>query len=130
MPGAYRDGNIREAEEKAAGIIAEAAKKAKEISAAAKAEAEVHYKKTFDMEVFKARSALDQKVLLTKLELVGDIIEKAKARLSGLDKKGWEKFLKKMAEQLDIGSGSYIIGKKEKVLDDSIAAVSKRHKSG
>ena len=59
-----RSRNIKEAEDKAAGIIAEAAGKIKERRAAARAGAEAHYKRTFDMEVFRARSALDQKVLL------------------------------------------------------------------
>ena len=64
-------------------------------------------------------------VLLVKLELVEDIIEKAKARLSELDRKGWERFLKKMAAELGITDGKYLIGGKENVLDGSLAEVIK-----
>jgi vacuolar-type H+-ATPase subunit E/Vma4 len=120
-----RSDNIREAEEKAAGILAEASKKVREKTTRAKTEAEQHYRKVFDLEVFKARSALDQKVLIVKLELVEDVIEKAKDRLSGLDRKGWEKFLRKMAAELRISEGKYQVGRKEKVLDGSLVSVIK-----
>jgi hypothetical protein len=120
-----RSENIREAEEKAAGILAEATKKVKERTARARAEANGHYRKTFDVKVFKAKSAFDQKVLLVKLELVEDILEKAKVRLSRLDRKGWEKFLKKMAAELNIKDGKFLVGRKEKVLNSNLAAVIK-----
>jgi vacuolar-type H+-ATPase subunit E/Vma4 len=117
--------NIKEAEEKASQILAEAGKKAKEMADRGKAEAGQHYKKTYDMEVFKVKAALDQKLLLTKLGLVEEIIGSAKKRLSKLDRGGWEKFLKKMAEELGISSGTYIIGKDEKIVDDSLAGIIK-----
>jgi len=117
--------NIQEAEDKAEGIISKAAKKIKNKTTLVKAAAEEHYSKTFDIEVFKVKSVLDQKVLLVKIEIVEDIIEKAKEKLYRLDRKGWEKFLKKMAEELNINKGNYIVGRKEKVLDKSIAAVIK-----
>lgn len=117
--------NITEAEEKAAGIIAEAAGKIKEMNKAASAAADGHYKKTLEMEVFKARSELEQKVLLAKLDIIDSIIAGAREKLSRLDKKGWEKFLARMAKELDIGEGSYVIGKMEKVLDDKAVSVIK-----
>lgn len=117
--------NLKEAEEKASGILAGAAKKVKEIKAETRAGVKERYGRTLDMEMFRARSALDQKVLIAKLEIVDGIIGKARARLSGLDKRGWERFLKKMAAELDISRGIYSIGRKEKVLDDSIATVIK-----
>ena len=117
--------DIREAEEKAAGILADAAKRIKKKNTDARADADAHYKKTLDMEVFKAKSELEQKVLLAKLDIVEGIIAKAREELSGLDRKGWEKFLTRMAKELDIKSGSYAIGKKEKVLDERIASIIK-----
>jgi len=120
-----RNDNIREAEEKARAILEEAATKVKEKAAQAKAAADEHYRNTYDMEVFKARSALEQKVLLVKLELVEEVIETAKDRLAGLDSRGWRKFLKKMAALLDISKGQYTIGRLETVLDDSIASTIK-----
>jgi vacuolar-type H+-ATPase subunit E/Vma4 len=122
--------NITEAEEKAAGIISEAAGKIKEMNKAASAGADGHYKKTLEMEVFKARSELEQKVLLTKLEIIDSIIAGAREKLSRLDKKGWEKFLGKMAKELDIAEGSYVIGKMEKALDDKVISVIKGIKPG
>lgn len=120
-----RSENIREAEKKAERIFAEAAKKVKERTAIAKTEADEHYRKTFDKEVFKAKSTLDQKVLLVKLELVEDIIEKARTRLSHMNRKDWEKFLKKMAGESGIDEGRYLIGREEKVLDDSLVSIIK-----
>jgi len=125
-----RSRNIQEAEKRAADIIADAAKKIKQKNNEAKADADAHYKKTFDMEVFKARSGFEQKVLLAKLEIIDGIIAKAQEKLAGLDRKGWEKFLAKMAKELDIKSGSYTIGKKEKVLDEKTASIIKGVKPG
>jgi len=115
-----RSRNIKEAEEKARGILSEAAKKVQEKKASAKIEAKRQYDKTYDMELFKARSSLDQKVLLAKLKLVDAVIEKTRTKLAVLDKKGWTKFLKKTAKELNIKKGSYVVGKKEKVLDNSV----------
>ncbi len=120
-----RSGNIKEAEEKASQILAEAEKNAGEIMDRGKVGAGEHYKKTYDMEVFKVRAALDQKLLLTKLELVRGIIDSAKKRLLKLDRSGWEQFLKKMAGELGISAGTYIIGKDEKIVDDSLAGTIK-----
>ena len=82
--GVIRGKNIKEAEEKASQILAEAGKKAKEMADRGKAEAGQYYKKTYDMEVFKVKAALDKKLLLTKLKLVDGIIGSAKKRLSKL----------------------------------------------
>jgi vacuolar-type H+-ATPase subunit E/Vma4 len=122
--------NIKEAGEKAAAIMAEAAGKVKQKKAEARTGADDHYKKTLEMEMFKARSELEQKVLQAKLELVDAIIEELRTRLGMLDRKGWEKFLKKAAARLDIESGTYTIGKKEKILDDSLASIIKGIKPG
>ncbi|HAJ95422.1 MAG TPA: hypothetical protein DCP02_04220 [Actinobacteria bacterium] len=113
--------NIKDAEEKASQILTKAGKKAKEIIDRGKAEARQYYKETYDMEAFKVKAALDQKLLLKKLELIEGVINKAKKRLSKLDRDGWEKFLKKMAQELGISTGTYIIGKDEKIVDESLA---------
>jgi len=97
--------NIKEAEEKASQILAEAGKKAKEIIDRGKVDAGGYYKETYTMEIFKVKAALDQKLLLKKLELIEGIIDKAKKRLSKLDRDGWEKFLKKTAHELGISTG-------------------------
>ena len=118
---AIRRDNIKEAEEKAAQILAAAEKKAREIVDKGKVEAEGHYKETYNMEIFKVKAALEQGLLLKKLKLVEAVIDKAKERLSKLDRSGWEKFLKKMAKELNISKGTYIIGKNEKIVDDKLA---------
>ncbi len=114
--------NIKEAEEKASQILAEAGKKAKEIIDRGKVDAGGYYKETYTMEIFKVKAALDQKLLLKKLELIEGIIDKAKKRLSKLDRDGWEKFLKKTANELGISTGTYIIGKDEETVDDKLAS--------
>lgn len=112
--------NIKEAEKKASQILAEAGKKAKEIVDRGKEEAGRYYKETYDMEVFKVKTVLDQRLLLVKLKLIEGVINKAKKRLSGLDRDGWEKFLKKMVQELGISTGTYIIGKDEQIVDESL----------
>jgi vacuolar-type H+-ATPase subunit E/Vma4 len=122
---AVRDDNIKEAEEKASGITAEAKSKVKEIIDKGKAEADQHYKESYDMEIFKFKASLEQKLLNTKLELVEKIIEGTKKRLAKLDREGWKKFLAKMAKEYDISSGTYMIGKDEEVVDGDLVSIIK-----
>jgi len=122
---AVRSKNIREAEEKASGIIAEAESKIQEIIEEGRARAKKHYESTYAIEYDRVRVALEQKLLLRKLEIVGGIIAGAKRRLSGLDREGWKKFLKKMAGELDIKGGKYIIGKNEDAVDGSLVSTIK-----
>ncbi|MCJ7665406.1 MAG: V-type ATP synthase subunit E [Actinobacteria bacterium] len=116
-----RKENLKEAEEKASGIRAEAEYKIKDVLKEGSADAKEHYSRTYDMEVFKARSSLDQKMLLEKIKLVDSVIARAKEKLSGLDRGEWEKFLKKTIAGLGIKEGTYIIGSSEKVLDGDLA---------
>jgi vacuolar-type H+-ATPase subunit E/Vma4 len=116
---------IREAEEKASGIIAEAENKAGEIIEEGKARAKKHYESTYAIEYDRVRAALEQKLLLVKLGLVEEVIDAAKKRLSGLDREGWKKFLEKMAGELDIKEGKYIIGKNEDSADSSLVGTIK-----
>ena len=123
--GTIRMENIKEAQEKASGILSEAKKKANKIIDRGKAEAGQQYKKTYEMEAFKVKASLDQKLLLTKLQLIEEIIDSAKKRLSKLDRNNWKKFLKKMVEELCISEGTYIIGKSEEIVDDNMAGTIK-----
>jgi len=115
-----RKGNLKEAEGKAAQIIAEAGQKVKDTLKKGKEEAKEHYTGTFDLEVFKTRSGLEQKMLLEKIKLVDSIILKAKDKLSDLDRSQWERFLTKSIAALGIKDGKYSIGSGEKVLDDKL----------
>lgn len=115
-----RKENLEEAEEKASRILAEAGGKVKDILLKGKEESKEHYKGTYDLEVFKTRSGLEQKMLLGKIKLVDSIISKSKKRLSGLDRSQWEKFLAKSIAALGIKEGTYSIGSNEKILDDEL----------
>jgi V/A-type H+/Na+-transporting ATPase subunit E len=111
---------ISEAEEKTSGIISEAGNKVKEIIEEGRARAEKHYESTYAIEYDRVRAAFEQKLLLARLELIEGVIAAAKKRLSGLDRDGWKKFLKKMADELDIKGGKYIIGKNQDSVDSSL----------
>ncbi len=115
-----RKENLEEAEEKASRILAEAGGEVKDILLKGKEESEEHYKGTYDLEVFKTRSGLEQKMLLGKIKLVDSIISKSKKRLRGIDRSQWEKFLAKSIAALGIKEGTYSIGSNEKILDDEL----------
>ncbi len=115
-----RKSNLKEASEKAAQILAEAEGKVKDTLIKGKEESREQYKRTYDLEVFKTRSGLEQKMLLEKIKLVDSIISKSKKRLSGLDRNQWEKFLVKSIAALGIKEGTYSIGSNEKILDDEL----------
>jgi V/A-type H+-transporting ATPase subunit E len=105
---------LNEARAKAGSITAEAEKKAEEILKEGKLKAKEKYQEVFDVEVVKAKTELNQKVINYKIDLIDDVIAEAKRRLSSLDKKEYEKFLKKALKELKIKSGSYQIGSQEK----------------
>lgn len=105
---------LDEARAKAGSIIAEAEKKAEEIIQEGKLEAKEKYQEVFDVEVIKAKTELNQKVINYKIDLIDDVIAEAKKKLSDLDKKEYEKFLEKTLKELKIKSGSYQIGSQEK----------------
>ncbi len=115
-----RKENLKEAEEKASRILAEAEEKINDLLKKGDTDAKEHYSRTYDMEVFKAKSGLDQKMLLEKIKLVESVIARAKEKLSSFDRKQWEKFLKKTIAGLGIKEGTYIIGSGEKVLDGDL----------
>ena len=111
---------LDEAKKKASAIIEEAGNKKKEIYKEGKLKAEVRYKEVFDMEVFSAKSELNQKTLLHKIELVDEVIEKAKEKLASLSKNDYEKFLKKNLKVLNLKESFYQIGSREKNIDNKM----------
>jgi vacuolar-type H+-ATPase subunit E/Vma4 len=115
-----RKENIKEASKRAAQILAEAEEEIKGTLKKGKEEAEQYYSKTYDMEVFKTRSGLEQKMLLEKIKLVDSIISKSKKKLSKLDRSQWKKFLSKSISTLGIKEGTYSIGSSEKILDKEL----------
>lgn len=115
-----RKSNLREAREKGAQIIAEAEGKVKDTLIKSKEEAREQYRRTYDLEVFKTRSGLEQKMLLEKIKLVDSIISKSKKRLRGLDRSQWKKFLAKSITALGIKEGTYSIGSNEEILDEEL----------
>ncbi|MDZ7836984.1 MAG: hypothetical protein U5N58_02995 [Actinomycetota bacterium] len=65
--------------------------------------------------MLKAKSGLEQKLLLSKLELVDSIISKAKQKLTEADKKMYLGFIKKSLDDLNLSQASYIIGSRENI---------------
>lgn len=109
---------LAEAQNKANQILAEAEKKKKRHLEIAEQGAEYKYKQTYDLELLKARTGLEQKLLLQKLELVDGIISEAKHKLTESDKKTYLGFIKKSLDNLNLSQASYIIGSKEKNISE------------
>ncbi len=105
---------LDEARKRASDIIQEADKKAEEIKQEGKLKSQEKYREVFDVELTRAKTELNQKVVSCKISLIDDVVSEVKKRLSGLDKKEYEKFLKKVLKELKIRSGNYQIGSREK----------------
>ena len=112
-----REKILDEARDKASSIIGEAEDKAKEISQDGKLKAQKKYGEVFDVEVTRAKTELRQKTISYKIKLIDETIAESKERLWSLDKKQYEKFIKKTLKSLNIKDGYYQIGSKEKVID-------------
>ena len=113
-----RDKILEEARKKASVIIEDAEKKVKDIHQAGKLEAWEKYKEVLNIELSRAKSEINQKMLMYKIGLIEDAIDGARKKLTGLDKKDYEKFLKKTLGALDIDGGYYQIGSEETIADD------------
>jgi len=109
-----------EAKEKASLIIAEAEKRKKRILEEGKQNAGERYKEVYNMEVFKAKSGFNQKILLQKIDLVDRVIKKAKQKLTGAGRKDYEKLLGKIIKSINISKALYQIGTKENIIDDKM----------
>lgn len=124
-----REKILDEGRKKASSIIGEAEKKAEEINRDGKLKAQEKYKEVFDVEVTRAKTELKQRATAYKINLIDEIIAGAKDRLSSLDKKEYEKFIKKTLKTLNVGNGYYQIGSQEKNINgkmiESIAKLKK-----
>ncbi len=115
-----RDKILEEARRKAHAIIEEAEKKAKDIHRSGKLEAWEKYKEVLNIELSRAKSEINQKMLMYKIGLVEDAIDRARKKLAGLDRKDYEKFLKKTLKTLDVDGSFYQIGSEETNIDDKM----------
>ncbi|HJX02062.1 MAG TPA: hypothetical protein VJ348_02665 [Candidatus Humimicrobiaceae bacterium] len=115
-----RDKILEEAGKKASVIIEDAEKKVKDIHQAGKLEAWEKYKEVLNIELSRTESEINQKMLMYKIGLIEDAIDGARKKLTGLDKKDYEKFLEKTLRALDIGGGYYQIGSEEIIIDDKM----------
>ena len=115
-----RDKVLKEAREKASAIIKNAEKKAKEIHNSGKLEAWEKHKEVLNIELSRAKSEISQKMLMFKIGLIEDAIDRAREKFAGLGKKDYEKFLKKILGALDVDGGYYQIGSEETIIDDKM----------
>lgn len=104
---------IGETQQKASQVLAETEEKIQKNLVFAQQEAEQRYSQTLDLEILKAKSSLDQKLLLAKLQLTDGILVKAKDKLSEADPKTYLAYIRKNLAQLNISQGAYIIGSRE-----------------
>ena len=111
---------LEEARGKANAIIEDARKKAKNILQAGKLEAVEKHREVLNIELSRAESEINQKMLMYKIGLIEDAIDLARKKLAGLGKKDYEKFLEKTLGALDINEGYYQIGSEETIIDDKM----------
>ncbi len=115
-----REKNLNDGREKASAVMKETESKKKKLLDEGKQKAKERYKETYNREILKAKSDFKQKILLYKLSIIDEIIKKAKNELYNLSKDDWRKFIKKSLNDLSIKEGLYLIGNKEKHIDDKI----------
>ena len=118
--GKERDKMLKETRKKASVIIEDAEKKAKGIHQNGKLEAWGKYKEILNIEVSREKSEINQKILMYKIGLVDDTIDRARKRLTSIGKKDYEKFLKKTLGALNVDGGYYQIGSEEAGIDDKM----------
>ena len=112
-----RDRILGEARKKASVVIEETEEKAKEIHKSGKLRAGERHKEVLNIEVSRAKSELNQKVLMHKISMVEEVIGMAKEKLASLGKKDYKKFIKKNLEVLNTDEGYYQIGNEETNID-------------
>jgi len=124
-----KEQEIGEAKNKAGEIIKEAKKRALEIHNDGKIESGKKYEEVLNIELSKIKSALNQSNLMFKINLVDDVINKARTRLISMDSEGYKKLLEKNIKALNINEGYYLIGSEEEKIDEkmveSIAKIKK-----
>ncbi len=108
---------IESADQRAREILKEAEEKKSKIISEAKKEASEKYEQVYHMELSKSKAQMEQKILLSKLDLVESVIEKSKKSLKDMDATKYASYIKSKLNSLDIAEGVYLIGKNEKVLD-------------
>jgi len=115
--GKERDKILDEARKKASVAIEETEERVKEIHQSGKLRAGEKYREVLNIEVSRAKSELNQKILMYKIDLIEDVIDRVKKKLTCLGKKDYEKFLKKTLDVLSIDEGYYQIGSEETNID-------------
>ncbi len=115
-----RDKILEEARGKAHAIIEEAEKKAKDIRRDGKLAALEKYKEILNIELSRAKSEINQKILMYRIGLIEDVIIQVRKRLEDFDKKDYEKFFKKILGELNVDGGFYQIGSEETNIDDKM----------
>jgi len=115
-----KEQELKEAKKKASEIIEKAKQRALEIHRNGKLKAWHRYKEVLNVELSKIKSRLNQEILLYKINLVDEVINKAKEKLLGMSKEDYKKFLEKNLKALNIDSGYYLIGSEEKDIDSKM----------
>jgi len=86
----------------------------------AKLEAGDRYSRVFDLEVAKARSEMEQKILMQKITIIDSIIEKSVSEIVAGNPGKYEGFLKETIKNLNISKAFYQLGSGEDYITDSM----------
>ncbi|MBM3701144.1 MAG: hypothetical protein FJW68_09575 [Actinobacteria bacterium] len=111
---------IEAAKKNAVEIIEDANLKREKKLKDASVEAKNIYKKAYDLEMSKARTVMEQEILMQKIELVNSLLEKSVIKIASGNSAGYEKFLEKTLKSLNISGGTYQIGKSEQFITEKV----------
>ena len=111
---------IQDAQNKAKEIIDSAEQKRKNLLEKAKLDAKAIYKRVYELEIAKAKSAARQDILLEKIRIVDETIQMAEAALKNSDGGMYLNILKEILKGIDTASAEYVIGKKDNVFTSAM----------
>ena len=111
---------IQDAQNKAKEIIDSAEQKRKNLLEKAKLDAKAIYKRVYELEIAKAKSAARQDILLEKIRIVDETIQMAEAALKNSDGGMYLNILKEILKGIDTVSAEYVIGKKDNVFTSAM----------
>lgn len=85
----------------------------------AEKESKIRYTKVRELEILKAKSRINQEVLLKKIGIIEDIIREAREKIESSNSKEFLSALKKIIGSLSLSDPEYQLGRNEKLIPES-----------
>ncbi|MDD3803319.1 MAG: V-type ATP synthase subunit E [bacterium] len=108
-----------EAKSRAESIIKKSREEAENLLVEAKSISESLYKESLEKRISQNNALRRQELLSKKLELVEQILKKAREEAVKIDKEVYREYFKKNASSVKVTEGEFLIGSKENLVDAS-----------